>query len=166
MNKCSRGYEGIEDGKYVNYCSWCDPYIGKDSVNHKCNNCGCSWWHIGWENGGINTKTRQCDDCDGTSHIQGPKFWAGWYKQNTVRKRGWPGRWWPNQIEYSTKLTITPHNRIRIVSEGLSEYPRGWVCCLNGLCVGHFRRYPLERRLSHGFWMGYVALLKNNQIFC
>lgn len=37
LSKCRRGYEGMEDGAFVRYCSWCDPYIGG---RHQCNGCG------------------------------------------------------------------------------------------------------------------------------
>ena len=50
MSKCRRGYEGMEDGTFVRYCSWCDPYIGgrdndidfedHDISTHQCNGCG------------------------------------------------------------------------------------------------------------------------------
>ena len=39
MRECRRGYKGIEGGRFVIYCVWCDPHIGPDPIS-PCNSCG------------------------------------------------------------------------------------------------------------------------------
>ena len=75
MKECRRGYRGTEDGKFVIYCAWCDPYISPDPIS-PCNSCGRTRIgeyaglrvrHKHWGNYespvSLDVKTRECSVC-------------------------------------------------------------------------------------------------------
>ena len=80
MKSCRRGYQGLEGGKFVIYCAWCDPYIGEDPIS-PCNRCGRTRLgeykgsnprHHAWSSWespvSLDYETRECSICMDASH--------------------------------------------------------------------------------------------------